>query len=228
MRSRHRDYYTALAALLDAPAGSDYEQRIEQADIEIDNLRAAFGWSRENSDIELALALASSLQPLWEARGRLREGLVWFDAALADLDAQHPEVAAAVRARRSPTAPSSCLWAGAADSPDRAQQALAIAREVDDPALLARALDRLRLHCQLASRRGGPARTWPRRLAWPGNWTTRGGSARSSPARRSWRSRRVTRSRCARPVKKEAISPMGSVTGSRRAAAAGASERHSG
>ena len=68
--------------LLDAPAGSDYEQRIEQAEIEIDNLRAAFAWSRENSDIELALALASSLQPLWQARGRLREGLAWFDAAL--------------------------------------------------------------------------------------------------------------------------------------------------
>ena len=30
-----------------------------------------------------------SLQPLWLARGRLREGLAWFDAALADLDAQH-------------------------------------------------------------------------------------------------------------------------------------------
>ena len=84
VRSRHRDHYTALAALLDAPAGSDYEQRIEQAEIEIDNLRAAFAWSRENSDVELALALASSLQPLWQARGRLREGLAWFDAALAD------------------------------------------------------------------------------------------------------------------------------------------------
>jgi predicted ATPase len=83
VRSRHRDYYTALAALLDAPAGIDYEQRIEQADIEIDNLRAAFGWSRENSDIEPALALASSLQPLWLARGRLREGLAWFDTVLA-------------------------------------------------------------------------------------------------------------------------------------------------
>ena len=99
VRSRHRDHYTAMAAVLDAPAGRDYEQRLEQADIEIDNLRAAFAWSRENSDIELALALASSLQPLWLARGRIREGLAWFDAALADLDAQHPEVAAAVRAR---------------------------------------------------------------------------------------------------------------------------------
>ena len=32
------------------------------------------------------------------------------------------------------------IWVGAADSLDQAQQALAIAREVDDPALLARAL----------------------------------------------------------------------------------------
>ena len=88
-RSRHRDHYTALAAVLDAPAGSDYEQRLEQAETEIDNLRAAFGWSRENSGIERALVLASSLQPLWLTRGRLREGLAWFDAALADLDTQH-------------------------------------------------------------------------------------------------------------------------------------------
>ena len=43
VRTRHRDHYTSMAALLDAPAGSDYEQRLEQADIEIDNLRAAFG-----------------------------------------------------------------------------------------------------------------------------------------------------------------------------------------
>ena len=69
VRARHRDHYTAIAAVLDAPAGSDYEQRLEQADLEIDNLRAAFGWSRENSDIELALALASSLQPLWLGAG---------------------------------------------------------------------------------------------------------------------------------------------------------------
>ena len=115
VRSRHRDHYTALAAALDAPAGSDYEQRLEQAEIEIDNLRAAFGWSRENSDIELALALASSLQPLWLARGRLREGLAWFDAALADLDAQHLEVAAAVRARALADKAVLDAWAGAAD-----------------------------------------------------------------------------------------------------------------
>jgi len=140
VRAGHRDYYTALAALLDAPARSDYEQRLEQAEIEIDNLRAAFGWSRENSDIEPTLALASSLQPLWQARGRLREGLAWFDAALANLDAQHPGVPPAVRARALADRAMLASWVGAAESLDQAQQALAIAYEVDDPALLVRAL----------------------------------------------------------------------------------------
>jgi predicted ATPase/class 3 adenylate cyclase/DNA-binding NarL/FixJ family response regulator len=140
VRSRHRDHYTSMAALLDAPADIDYEQRLEQANTEIDNLRAAFGWSRENSDIELALALASSLQPLWQSRGRLREGLTWFDTALADDKAQHPEMAPLVRARALAGSAALGLWAGAPNSRDQAQRALVIARELEDPALLARAL----------------------------------------------------------------------------------------
>jgi predicted ATPase/class 3 adenylate cyclase/DNA-binding CsgD family transcriptional regulator len=140
VRARHRDHYTALAALLDAPAGGDYEQRIEQANLEIDNLRAAFAWSRENSDVELALALASSLQPLWQARGRLREGLTWFDTVLTHEVAQDAKVAAAVRARALADTAVLYLSFGAADSLDRAQQALALARDIDDPAVLARAL----------------------------------------------------------------------------------------
>ena len=141
VRTCHRDYYTAMAAMLDAPAGHDYERRIEQAEAEIDNLRAAFAWSREQSDIELALALACSLQPLWRARGRLQEGLVWFDAALADLDAQHDGVAPAVQARALADRAWLAVSVGAPEkSLGQAQQALSIAREVDDPALLARAL----------------------------------------------------------------------------------------
>ncbi|HYP32624.1 MAG TPA: hypothetical protein VES00_12185, partial [Burkholderiaceae bacterium] len=140
VRSRHRDHYAALAAVLDAPAGNDYEQRVEQAEAEIDNLRAAYAWSLETGDVEPALALASSLQPLWLGRGRIREGLAWLDAALADLDAQHLEVAPAVRARALADNASLATWARATDNVDQAQQALAIAREVDDPALLARAL----------------------------------------------------------------------------------------
>jgi predicted ATPase/class 3 adenylate cyclase/DNA-binding CsgD family transcriptional regulator len=140
VRARHRDYYTAVAALLDTPAPTDREQRLEQAEIEIDNLRAAFAWSREHSDIELASQLASSLQPLWLARGRIREGLTWFDAALADQNAHPADVAPAVRAVALADYAMLDRYAGATDSTELAREALAIAREVDDPAVLARAL----------------------------------------------------------------------------------------
>ncbi|WP_077081907.1 helix-turn-helix transcriptional regulator [Mycobacterium numidiamassiliense] len=140
VRSRHRDHYTALAAAVDAPAGSDYEQRLERAEIDIDNLRAAFGWSCENSDIELALALASSLLPLWLARGRILEGLTWFDTVLTDEVAQDPEVAAAVRARSLADIAVLDTISATADGLNRAQQALVLARDIDDAAALARAL----------------------------------------------------------------------------------------
>ena len=87
VRSRHRDHYNSMAALLDAPARTDYHRRVEQAEEEMDNLRSAFGWSIETGDIGRALELASSLMPLWLSRGRIQEGLAWFDAVLADGDA---------------------------------------------------------------------------------------------------------------------------------------------
>ena len=80
------------------------------------------------------------MQPLWQARGRLREGLTWLDTALTDLDPQHLGVAPAARARALADRAVLAIWMGAADSQDQAQQALAIARGIEDPALLARAL----------------------------------------------------------------------------------------
>ncbi|MFZ0713933.1 adenylate/guanylate cyclase domain-containing protein, partial [Mycobacterium sp.] len=156
VRTRHCDHYTSMAALLDAPAGSEYALRIEQANTEIDNLRAAFSWSREISDGELALALASSLQPLWQARSRLREGLAWFDAALSDLGAGHPEVATAVQARALADRATLAVWLDDADSLDQAQRALALARGVDDPALLVRALTACGLVAALRTEAAGP------------------------------------------------------------------------
>ena len=166
----------------------DYERRLDQVEIEIDNLRAAFAWSRENGDIELALRLASSLQPLWLARGRVREGLALFDAALTDLDAQHAGVAVAVRARAlaDKAVARHAGWAPPT-SLDQAQQALAIAREVDDPALLGRALTACGFTAA-AQKAEVAGRTSPRRSAWPARSATGGGSARSSPGRHAGRS----------------------------------------
>ena len=86
------------------------------------------------------MALASSLQPLWVTRGRLREGLGWFDAALTHPDVPHTEVKPAVRARALADQALLGSWGVGAATLDQAQQAVTIAREVDDPALLARTL----------------------------------------------------------------------------------------
>ena len=140
VRTRHRDHYASIAALLDTPARRGFNARLERADTEIDNLRAAFAWSRENSDLELAVQLASSLQPLWQTRGRLREGLAWFSTIPTNHDASNLELAPAVRAQA--LADKAVL--DALVSPyagiDQAKQALEIARTLNDSALLARAL----------------------------------------------------------------------------------------
>ena len=63
-----------------------YEQRVEQAEIEIDNLRSAFGWSSEHDDIASAL----------------RAGVV--AAAAVAVARPRPGRAGLVRCSRSPTA----------------------------------------------------------------------------------------------------------------------------
>ncbi|GBG35888.1 transcriptional regulator [Mycobacterium montefiorense] len=140
VRSRHRDYYTSIAVAVDAPAGRDYEQHVERAELEIDNLRAAFAWSRENSGSERALALASSLQPLWFARGRVLEGLAWFNSVLTDEVAHDDEVPAAVRSRALADKAVLATAFGHPENVDHARQALDLARDIDDAAVLARAL----------------------------------------------------------------------------------------
>lgn len=139
LRARHCDHYGQMAALLDSPAEGEHQHRIEQVESEIDNLRAAFAWCRENDDIEKALELTSSLQPLWLTRGRIQEGLAWFEAALTDRGAL-ATVSPVVRGRA--LADKAALDASRSihDNLDQAQQAVAIARKINDRALLARAL----------------------------------------------------------------------------------------
>ena len=141
VRARHRDHYTAMAAVLDAPAGSDYEQRLEQADIEIDNLRAAFGWSRENSDdragVDAGVVAAAAVARAGPHPGRA--GLVRHRPRRSRRAAPRGGGrGASPGARRQGRARYLC--AAPPTSLDQAEQALAIARDVDDPALLARTL----------------------------------------------------------------------------------------
>jgi predicted ATPase/class 3 adenylate cyclase/DNA-binding CsgD family transcriptional regulator len=140
VRSHHRDYYAWLAAMLETSVPAELERRIEQADTEIDNLRAAFGWTLDQSEPEAALALASFLQPLWRRRGRIQEGLAWFDAALSTADSQGSDIAPVLRVRA--IADRIMMNNAVVDpgSKDAAADALALARDIGEPALLLKAL----------------------------------------------------------------------------------------
>jgi predicted ATPase/DNA-binding CsgD family transcriptional regulator len=137
VRSRHRDYYTAKAATLQSLAAID-RWRLSAAELSIDNLRAAFAWSRDTDDTEHALVLASMLWPLWISRGRLREGLAWFDAVFADntTDSVQPSTLACALANRAALNAQLAI----ANPLEDGQRALELAREIGDPALIARAL----------------------------------------------------------------------------------------
>jgi predicted ATPase/DNA-binding CsgD family transcriptional regulator len=139
VRGRHRDHYQAVADALQNEAGDQHQ--IDLVDAEIDNLRAVFAWSLDGGDTENALRLASALVPLWLARGRVSEALTgWFDPALGDGEGQRGDVAPAVAARALADRALLHTWAIGVDSAIWAEQAVAMAREIGDPALLARAL----------------------------------------------------------------------------------------
>lgn len=138
VRTRHRDYYTTAAIDLDSQGLSGLERLLVWAQDEIDNLRAAFMWSYEHSNLETALRLVSTLQQFWIACGRFREGLAAFETVLTDDRCSEVESAVWIRA----VADQSTLtgWAVVPANVGRARDALAAARELGDPALLARVL----------------------------------------------------------------------------------------
>jgi predicted ATPase len=138
VRSRHREHYSRTAANLQSMARPGDEPLIEWAKVEIDNLRTAFTWSRENSDPEAALRLVSTLQRFWLQGGRFREALAGFDAVLTEVG--HSQVAPTVWVRAVADQSVLSAWAAMPTDLSRAQEALAIARQLDDPALIAHAL----------------------------------------------------------------------------------------
>jgi predicted ATPase/class 3 adenylate cyclase/DNA-binding CsgD family transcriptional regulator len=138
VRTRHRDYYAATATHLESMGQPGDEPLLDWSDVEIDNLRAAFAWSRENSDPEAALRLVSTLHRFWLRRGRFREALVGFDSVLGEVERSHVAPEVWVRAVADHAVLS--VWSGVPTDLARAEEALAVARQLDDPALIAHTL----------------------------------------------------------------------------------------
>ena len=90
-------------------------------------------------DVGHALELASWLQPLWLTRGRIVEGLACSDLALGGEGSDDAEMSVE-RVRALAERSALAGWIGKPGAGDAAKQALIRARELDDPALVVRAL----------------------------------------------------------------------------------------
>jgi len=140
LRARHREHYRALAARLDNPGAARLDMLVAETEIDFDNLQAAFTWSRDNAEAEYALDLASSLTALWSMRGQLQQGLAWFEAVLLDENLDQRDLTRGTLARGL----ADCAYLGGlfgvANAMEHAERAVTIARDLDDPAVLIRAL----------------------------------------------------------------------------------------
>jgi predicted ATPase/DNA-binding CsgD family transcriptional regulator len=133
----HRDHYSATAARLEAGLPAASARLITWADTEIDNLRAAYAHSRESADDEAAVRLVCSLQQFWMTHGRMREAMAGFDAVLNDEHSTLRDDAPAVWVRAVAENSILASWALVPTELQLAQDAVAVARHLDDPALTA-------------------------------------------------------------------------------------------
>ena len=77
---------------------------------------------------------------MWLNGARIREGQDWFTSVLDDFGTSEQETVPAIYARVLTDKAILDVWAGAPASMDQAREALEIARRIDDPVLLCRAL----------------------------------------------------------------------------------------
>lgn len=133
----HRAHYLALAeALRDRAHGSDTQPVLAALANELSNLRVAFDGSLSAGEVDQALRLATACYPLWRMSGRRAEGSAWLDRALAGGETDARVRLRALIARNRLAGAGGICGAEA----DRVDEAIALAREVGDRGLLARAL----------------------------------------------------------------------------------------
>ncbi|MCE3275763.1 MAG: hypothetical protein K0R13_1618 [Propionibacteriaceae bacterium] len=129
-QARHAGFFLTLVEEA-APALHRPTQRawLERLETEHDNIRAALAWSLTHEP-EAALRIAAALFWFWYYRGHLTEGRDWIERALATGASASPEVRARVLNWSSAFA-----WERAdyTTATSRAEEALALARSVDDP-----------------------------------------------------------------------------------------------
>jgi predicted ATPase/class 3 adenylate cyclase len=136
---RHAETFLALATETSALImGPDKRRILDRLEGEHENLRAAVNWAIDAGHAELALLLTARLWRFWQMRGYLDEGRERTERAVAmPHAADHP----AARLAALEAAGGLAYWQGAGDvAVGRYEEALALARTMDEPAAVANAL----------------------------------------------------------------------------------------
>jgi predicted ATPase/DNA-binding CsgD family transcriptional regulator len=141
---RHADWYLRRAEHIDATwFGPDQAWQCTAMRADRDNVRAALGWLLATpGHAQSGLRLAAALRYVWTACGALNEGRYWLARALAADSAPTAARAAALSAYTR-VLMTQGNHTGAAASAD---ESLRLARELDDPALITRAIQDLGMH----------------------------------------------------------------------------------
>jgi predicted ATPase/DNA-binding XRE family transcriptional regulator len=151
IRQRAVDYFLALAEHAESQmTGPDQRAWLDRLEAEHDNLRASLAWTAEYGEIETHLRLASALSYFWFVRGHAREGKEWLETAVEQ--ARNEPSLAGLRAKTLSGAANLNTYLGDFTAATAfAEEALAIARDLDDKREIARALNRL---ASIAGQRG--------------------------------------------------------------------------
>jgi predicted ATPase/class 3 adenylate cyclase len=138
VQRRHAEHYLGLAAEAEPHLTTDDQGVwLDRCEEEHANIRAALRWAIDRGDAGAAQAAAGGLWRFWQQRGHLAEGRRWLAETLAMPSGQAPTAA---RAKALTGAGGIAWWSDQAAARAFYDEALAIERELGDPARLAEAL----------------------------------------------------------------------------------------
>jgi predicted ATPase/class 3 adenylate cyclase len=140
VRERHCRYYLALVERHGSDQGLRGMQRTEhlaRLDADINNVHAALRWALDRREAEKALAIVAAFGDYCSMRGRHGEALRWINEALA-LPA--PIARPGLRVRALITKSWIARWVRPVEPMAAISEADTLARELDDPLLLAQVL----------------------------------------------------------------------------------------
>jgi predicted ATPase/class 3 adenylate cyclase len=138
VQRRHAEHFLRLATEAEPHlVAEDQGTWLDRCELEHANLRAALRWAVDLGEAGPAQAAAGALWRFWQQRGHLTEGRRWLEETLAMPSGQAPT---AERAKALAGAGGIAWWSDREATRAFYDEALAIERELGEPARLAEAL----------------------------------------------------------------------------------------